>query len=80
AFGLPVLFGPRHANAREAGELVEAGAAWSAADGGELAARLLELLSDGDARRAAGERGRAYVEAGLGAAERGARVVEELLG
>jgi 3-deoxy-D-manno-octulosonic-acid transferase len=79
AFGLPTLFGPRHANAREAGELVAAGAAWSVADGGELARRLGDLLSDGGARRAAGERARAYVEAGLGAAERGADVVVKLL-
>lgn len=79
AFGLPTLFGPRHANAREAGELVQAGAAWSPADAAELERRLLELLADDGARRAAGERARAYVEAGLGAAERGAQVVEELL-
>ncbi|HEX8273899.1 MAG TPA: glycosyltransferase N-terminal domain-containing protein [Longimicrobiaceae bacterium] len=79
AFGLPVLFGPRHANAREAGELAAAGAAWSVADGAELARRLEELLEDGEARRAAGERARGYVRAGLGAAERGAGVVEALL-
>jgi 3-deoxy-D-manno-octulosonic-acid transferase len=80
AFGLPTLFGPRHANAREAAELVEAGGAWAVEDGGALTRRLLELLGDGAARRAAGERARAYVAAGLGAAERGADVVEELLG
>jgi len=79
AFGLPTLFGPRHANAREAGELVAARAAWSVADSGELTRRLGELLSDGEARRRAGERARAYVRAGLGAAERGADVVVELL-
>lgn len=80
AFGLPTLFGPRHDNAREAGELAAAGAAWSVADGDELARRLLELLADGGGRRAAGERAREYVRAGLGAAERGAEVVVELLG
>jgi 3-deoxy-D-manno-octulosonic-acid transferase len=80
AFGLPTLFGPRHANAREAAELVEAGGAWAVEDGGALTRRLLELLGDGAARRAAGERARAYVAAGLGAAERGADVVEGLLG
>ncbi|MET0396658.1 MAG: glycosyltransferase N-terminal domain-containing protein [Longimicrobiaceae bacterium] len=79
AFGLPTLFGPWHANAREAGELAAAGAAWSVADEGELERRLRELLADGDLRRAAGERAREYVRAGLGAAERGAEVVAELL-
>jgi 3-deoxy-D-manno-octulosonic-acid transferase len=79
AFGLPVLFGPRHANAREAGELVEAGAAWSASDAEALAARLLRLAGHAAERSAAGERARSYVEAGLGAAERGAAVVEALL-
>ncbi|HEX7241845.1 MAG TPA: glycosyltransferase N-terminal domain-containing protein, partial [Longimicrobiaceae bacterium] len=43
AFGLPTLFGPRHANAREAGELVGAGAAWAVEDGEELTRRLLHL-------------------------------------
>jgi 3-deoxy-D-manno-octulosonic-acid transferase len=79
AFGLPTLFGPRHANAREAGELAAAGAAWSVADEGELERRLRELLADGGVRRAAGERAREYVKAGLGAAERGAEVIAELL-
>lgn len=80
AFGTPVLFGPRHANAREAGELVEAGGAWSVESGDALRDRLLRLLSDDAARREAGERARAYVRAGTGAAERGAEVVEGLLG
>ncbi len=79
AFGLPVLFGPRHANAREAAGLVEAGAAGSVPDGEALTGHLRTLLSDGAARRAAGARARAYVQEGLGAAERGAAVVEALL-
>jgi 3-deoxy-D-manno-octulosonic-acid transferase len=79
AFGLPVLFGPRHANAREAGELVRAGAALSVADGSELERRLGELLSDPAARASAGTAARAYVAAGRGAAGRGAGVVEELM-
>ena len=80
AYGLPVLFGPGHANAREAGELVEAGGAWSVRNREELAERLVYLLDVEDARRRAGDRARGYVEAGLGAAERGAKLVEELLG
>jgi 3-deoxy-D-manno-octulosonic-acid transferase len=80
AFGLPVLFGPRHANAREAGELAAAGGAWPVDDNDALARQLLRLAGDERERRAAGERARAYVEAGLGAASRGASLIEELLG
>lgn len=79
AFGAPVLFGPRHANAREAGELVSAAGAFAAADGEELRDRLTRLVADGAARRGCGNRAREYVRAGLGAAERGADVVEALL-
>jgi 3-deoxy-D-manno-octulosonic-acid transferase len=75
AFGLPVLFGPRHANAREAGELVTAGGAFSVDDGEELRDRIAELWGNEEARRRAGAASAAYVEAGRGAAERGAGVV-----
>jgi 3-deoxy-D-manno-octulosonic-acid transferase len=80
AFGAPVLFGPRHSNAREATELIQAGGAFALANAAALQSRLRVLLTDSAARRAAGDAARAYVEAGLGAAERGVRVVEELLG
>jgi 3-deoxy-D-manno-octulosonic-acid transferase len=79
AFGVPVLFGPRHANAREAGELIAAGAAFDLSDGHELSARVMALASDATDRDRSGAIARAYVERGLGAAERGADVVEELL-
>jgi 3-deoxy-D-manno-octulosonic-acid transferase len=79
AFGAPVLFGPRHANAREAAALIEAGGAFEVNAESELAARLCALLSNAAARRAAGASAREYVRAGLGAAERGAELVERLL-
>ena len=80
AFGVPVLFGPRHRNAREAAELVAAGGAFSVPSPEELAARLGALLADESTRRRAGEAARRYVESGLGAAERGAELVGSLLG
>ncbi|MDB4949623.1 MAG: Three-deoxy-D-manno-octulosonic-acid transferase protein [Gemmatimonadetes bacterium] len=80
AFGTPVLFGPRHANAREAAELLAAGAATEAADEPALRDALLHLLSDPAARARRGAAARAYVQSGTGAAERGADVVEDLLG
>lgn len=79
AFGAPVLFGPRHTNAREAGELVGLGGAISAADGHGLRERLTGLVADEAARRRSGEAASAYVQSGLGAAERGAEVVLRLL-
>ncbi|MBW3572936.1 MAG: hypothetical protein KY467_17715 [Gemmatimonadetes bacterium] len=79
AFGVPVLFGPRHANAREAAELIACGGAVELADEG-IDIRIAPLLADPARRRAAGQAARRFVQAGLGAAERGAAVLERLLG
>lgn len=79
AYGVPVLFGPRHQNAREAAELVAAGAAFEAADTAALQRRLASLLTDSSARARAGTAAHAYVAAGRGAAERGADVIDALL-
>jgi 3-deoxy-D-manno-octulosonic-acid transferase len=79
AYAMPVVFGPRHANAREAGDLVRAGGAFSVDDPEELRDLLARLWSDAELRREAGEAARAYVESGRGAAERGAEIVQRLL-
>jgi 3-deoxy-D-manno-octulosonic-acid transferase len=79
AFGAPVLFGPRHGSSRDARLLIECGGGFSAHSAGELAMRLLALLSEKEARAAAGGRARALVESGLGAADRSAALVESLL-
>ena len=79
AFGAPVLFGPRHANAREAAELVSAAGAFEVGDESDLRERLRSLIDDAVHRRTAGDAARAYVHANLGAAERGAEIVETLL-
>ena len=79
AFGAPVLFGPRHANAREAGELVAVGGAFTVDSVESLRARLLELWTDSARRGAAGAAAAGYVESGRGAAERGAVLVEQAL-
>jgi 3-deoxy-D-manno-octulosonic-acid transferase len=76
---VPVLFGPRHGNAREAAELVSAGGAYAAPRGAALVERLELWMRDGDARRTAGAAARRYVADNLGAAERGAEIIEELL-
>jgi len=79
ALGAPVLFGPRHANAREAGELIERGGALSVGDWAALEAKLSRWLDDADARRRAGTAALDYVKANLGAGRRNAELVLGLL-
>lgn len=79
AFGVSVMFGPRHANAREAAELIAAGGAFALRPGEAADARMGPLVRDAARRRAAGDAARAYVERNLGAAGRGAAILERLL-
>jgi len=79
AFGSPVVFGPRHANSRDAGLLLDARAAATASDTTSLEAALTAWLEDDPARRAAGEGARGVVRAGLGAAERSFELVASLM-
>jgi len=80
AFGVPVLFGPRHHASRDALLLLRDGGGRSVADLASLTDALVTWLEDPIARRAAGGSARALVEKGIGAAERSLRVVERLLG
>lgn len=80
AFGAPVLFGPRHANAREAQELIELGGAFSVGSEEELAERIRTLRDDAARRRVAGAAAAAYVAEGRGAAARGAELVAAAAG
>ncbi len=79
AFGAPVLFGPRFHASRDAGLLLECGGGFSASSPVEIGSRLTALFADDAARSAAGTRARHLVEAGLGAADRSAALVESLL-
>jgi 3-deoxy-D-manno-octulosonic-acid transferase len=79
AFGAPVLFGPHRRNAREAGELIHAGGAVEVGGADALTKALSSMLQNRENRRRAGAAARAYVEGGLGAARRGADLVEQLL-
>ena len=79
AFGIPVVFGPRHANSRDADLLLRARAAATASDTTSLEATLTAWLEDEPARRAAGKSARDVVRAGLGAAERSFELVASLL-
>ncbi len=79
AFGVPVVFGPRFTASRDAELLIQCGGGFSAGSATEIAARLNELFAGSAARGAAGDRARALVQNGLGAAEKSAALVERLL-
>ncbi|MGD8866121.1 MAG: glycosyltransferase N-terminal domain-containing protein [Gemmatimonadales bacterium] len=79
ALGAPVLFGPRHANAREAGELIERGGAKAVADAGDLEAALCRWLEDPAERASAGAAALNYVKSNLGAGRRNAELILDLL-
>jgi 3-deoxy-D-manno-octulosonic-acid transferase len=79
AFGIPVLFGPRYAGSRDARLLLAAGGGVGAAEPRAMARQLVAWLGDDRARSESGERARALVRAGLGAARRSFDLVERLL-
>jgi 3-deoxy-D-manno-octulosonic-acid transferase len=79
ALGSPVLLGPRHANAREADDLVERGGARSVADGQELERALSLWVDDAAERAAAGAAALSYVRSNLGAGRLNAEFVLRLL-
>jgi 3-deoxy-D-manno-octulosonic-acid transferase len=74
ALSVPVLYGPRHGNAREAAELAAAGGG-RIVTARELSGALLQLLQDHDLRRSAGESAAAFVRSRLGGAEGNALLV-----
>ena len=80
AFGIPVLFGPRHTMSRDAGLLLARRAARSVDDTSSIEQALVDWLSDTAARQAAGDAARELVRSGVGAANRSLRLVERLLG
>ncbi len=77
--GVPVLFGPRHTNSRDALLLLKSGGARTTSDVPALEAALVEWLEDATARTRAGVCARKVVEDGRGAAERSTRMVERLM-
>jgi 3-deoxy-D-manno-octulosonic-acid transferase len=85
AWSVPVAFGPRWNNSRDASLLLEASGAVALPGGGtRKAATTLEKqwgmwLGNDVARRAQGRRAREVVERGLGAAERSAEMLLELI-
>lgn len=76
---LPVTFGPRHANARAAGDLLVAEGAREAAGADDLADILGTWLADGGSHDYAAQRAFGYIDAHLGAADRTAALLDPLL-
>ena len=84
AWGLPVSFGPRWRDSRDAGLLLSAKAALALPeDPGQAAARLADwwraMETDGSTRSAASRRAREVVESGAGAARRSAELLAGLI-
>ncbi len=70
AFSLPVIFGPRHSNAREAGELVATGGAFAASKSEQLRALLNDFTRNERLRAEAGASAQSLVRSGLGSTQR----------
>lgn len=75
---LPVTFGPRHANARAAAELLSAGGAVEVDGPGALTAALRRWLHDAAALDYAAGRAHDYIDAHRGAADRTAAILDDL--
>jgi 3-deoxy-D-manno-octulosonic-acid transferase len=80
AFGVPVLFGPRHHASRDAGLLIDEDGAESVAGATGLTSALERWLGVRSERDAAGAAALRVVRRGLGAAERSYALVAELMG
>ncbi len=76
---VPVCFGPLHANARAAGELLATKGAREVHDARGLADTLLGWLGDEEARHYAATRAFGYIDGHLGAAARTAGLLDEIL-
>jgi 3-deoxy-D-manno-octulosonic-acid transferase len=70
AWGLPVIFGPKHGKFTEAKALIEAGAGFEVKDRKGLVTILEKLLSDREFRERASAAASAYVERNAGATDR----------
>jgi 3-deoxy-D-manno-octulosonic-acid transferase len=80
ACALPVCFGPRHTESRDAGLLLAAGGAATGGTARVLAEQIRRWMTSDALRAHAGDSARAVVESGLGADTRTWALIERLLG
>lgn len=79
AYGIPVVFGPRHSTSRDAALLIEAGGAREVRDREQLISTLSRWLDDPIDRRAAGSSARQVVDDNAGATQRSVALIESIL-
>lgn len=79
ALGVPVLFGPRFANSRDAGLLIDCQGGVAVQDATALAHALGIVLAEADTRGRAGRAALALVEQGVGASVRSVDLILERL-
>jgi len=79
AWGIPVAFGPRWHQSRDAELLVEAGAGVAVSDYRDLMRVWDGWLRDETRRAVEGRRARMVVDSGLGASRRSAEMLDELI-
>jgi 3-deoxy-D-manno-octulosonic-acid transferase len=79
AFGVPVIFGPRHEMSRDARLLLENGGAMAIGDERTLVTTVSRWLKDAGRRGEAGATARQLVKDGLGAADRTFALVAALI-
>lgn len=66
-YGIPVIFGPRHAKFPEADALIERGAAFEVSNAAEFGAAVDSLVNDSERLTAAGNAASAYITSNIGA-------------
>lgn len=69
AWGIPVIFGPRHGKFKEAADMLHCGAATEVRTGGDAVRVLDSLKASSQACTAAGQAAQQYIDANLGATE-----------
>lgn len=79
AFGLPILFGPRHINSHEAVMLKQRGAAFQITNQTDCELRLKQLIQDEIFRKEAGQKSISLLTSSLGATQRAVTIIETLL-
>jgi 3-deoxy-D-manno-octulosonic-acid transferase len=79
ALGVPVLYGPRVGNAREAEELADNGGGFTVYHASDLCRRIRGLSADAAVRERAGAAARRWVQSRLGGAEANAGLVVGLI-
>lgn len=69
AWGVPVIFGPKHSKFKEAGDLIQAGGAFEYSTADEVASLLTRLKEDEALRKSASDASARYIAENIGATQ-----------